>query len=108
MSKAQKQLVKSDENKQIGNHSIRVLRHPVTKDVLIQQFFYHGNQVCEANFLHGLFFLDDCGWGRHSSTTRTLNGYRQYFSTLDGMREVDADDYEAECLKMMEIADRNR
>lgn len=52
-----------------------------------EKFYYHGNCVCKVSHLHRTFHLDDCGWGGHSSTTRTLNSYREFFRMV-GYKEV--------------------
>lgn len=51
------------------------------------KFFYHGNNVCTVDHIEKTFHLDSCGWGGHSSTTRTLNSYKEFFSGR-GYREI--------------------
>ena len=53
-----------------GNHSFK--RIPFENKVV---FYYHGNPVCVLNFDTKSFKLDHCGY-KTSSTTRTLNAYR--------------------------------
>ena len=50
-------------------------------------FSYHNNVVCKVNDNKKEFSLDDCGWTGKSSTTRTLNCYKRYFTSL-GYTEV--------------------
>lgn len=109
MMKAQKALIGTRETRlRLGNHAVHTIKHPITGDILIKQFTYFDNKVCEVNFLHGLFFIDKCGWEHSSTTSRTVNAYRRYFESLDGMHEVHKDDYEAECEARMKQADENR
>ena len=75
MMKSLKLLVKSFWNYSVGNHS-------VTVDGDKRYFRYHGNIVCKVNDDAKTFVLDDCGYSGYSSTTRTLNDYRKYFSDI--------------------------
>lgn len=67
-------------NKTVGNHGVRVT--PAGR-----YFSYHNNVVCKVNDNKKEFSLDDCGWTGKSSTTRTLNCYKRYFTSL-GYTEV--------------------
>lgn len=67
-------------NKTVGNHGVRVT--PAGR-----YFSYHNNVVCKVNDNKKEFVLDDCGWTGKSSTTRTLNCYKKYFTSL-GYTEV--------------------
>ena len=73
-------LVTAITNKTVGNHKVRVT--PAGR-----YFSYHNNVVCKVNDNKKEFALDDCGWAGKSSTTRTLNCYKQYFTAL-GYTEV--------------------
>lgn len=44
------------------------------------KFYYHGNCVCVVNHASKTFTVDACGWDGYSSTTRTLNSYREFFN----------------------------
>ena len=73
-------LVEARTNKTVGNHRVRVT--PAGR-----YFSYHNNVVCKVNDNKKEFSLDDCGWTGKSSTTRTLNCYKRYFTSL-GYTEV--------------------
>lgn len=75
--KGLERLVNSDINRTLGNHMVEV--NEVEE---IRKFKYHYNTVCVVYDSEKTFYLDDCGWGGHSSTTKTLNNYRQYFEGL--------------------------
>lgn len=51
----------------------------------VAKFYYHGNCVCKVVYKDNLYnnnydvFYDDCGWGGHRSTNRTLSSYCSYF-----------------------------
>ena len=78
--KAIDNLVEARTNKTVGNHGVRVT--PARR-----YFSYHNNVVCKVNDNKKEFALDDCGWTGKSSTTRTLNCYKRYFTSL-GYTEV--------------------
>lgn len=78
--KAIDNLVEARTNKTVGNHGVRV--NPAGR-----YFSYHNNVVCKVNDNKKEFSLDDCGWAGKSSTTRTLNCYKRYFTSL-GYTEV--------------------
>ena len=73
-------LVNVKMNKCLGNHGVRVT--PAGR-----YFSYHNNVVCKVNDNKKEFALDDCGYSGKSSTTRTLNCYKKYFTSL-GYTEV--------------------
>lgn len=73
-------LVEERTNKCIGNHGIKITPAGWV-------FLYHNNEVCKVNNNNKEFSLDDCGWAGKSSTTRTLNCYKRYFTSL-GYTEV--------------------
>lgn len=73
-------LVNVKMNKCVGNHGVRVT--PAGR-----VFLYHNNEVCKVNDNKKEFTLDDCGWAGKSSTIRTLNCYKSYFTSL-GYTEV--------------------
>lgn len=78
--KAIDNLVEARTNKCVGNHGVRVTPSG-------RYFSYHNNVVCKVNDNKKEFALDDCGWTGKSSTTRTLNCYKKYFTSL-GYTEV--------------------
>lgn len=60
-----------------GNHSFERIGN-------VAKFYYHGNCVCKVVYKNDNpntfdVFYDDCGWGGHSSTSRTLSSYASYF-----------------------------
>ena len=71
------------QNMTVGNHAV------VCMDGMNAHFTYHGNIVCQVDALTKTFKLDDCGYKGYSSTTRCLNGYREFFSGK-GYRELSA------------------
>lgn len=73
-------LVEMKTNKCVGNHGVRVT--PTGR-----YFTYHNNVVCKTNDNKKEFSLDNCGYVGKPSTTRTLNEYRNYFTSL-GYTEV--------------------
>ena len=78
--KAINNLVEATRSKRVGNHNVRIAD-------TIRFFGYHDNTVCVAYDNLKVFSLDDCGWAGKPSTTRTLNEYRNYFTSL-GYTEV--------------------
>ena len=78
MLKSIQQLIECAEcngyrRKTIGNHSMKVVGDTI-------KYYYHGNNVCTVNKTTNKVTYDDCGWGGHSSTTRCLNSYREYYN----------------------------
>lgn len=73
-------------NASYGNHSVEYVGD-------VRRFRYHNNIVCIVNDKTKVFKLDDCGWAGYSSTTRTLNDYRKYF-TKQGYEEIKEENYE--------------
>lgn len=66
------QLVKG-ERTNVGNHSCK-------EDENGCVYYYHQNPVCVVDYKTQTFKLNDCGWGGHQSTIRTLNDYRRWFN----------------------------
>lgn len=70
----------SNSNGKVGNHSVKTTGQ-------VKKFYYFGNCVCVADYNAKTFHLDNCGYGGYQSTTRTLNDYRRYFTSI-GFKEV--------------------
>ena len=58
----------------IGNHRLEVDNNGVAR------FYYHRTAVCTVNPNSGGVVYDDGGYSGYSSTTRTLNSYREFFN----------------------------
>lgn len=56
-----------------GNHSMKQTDSHI-------YYYYHGNCVCLVNKATGKAVFDTCGYDGYSSTTRTLNSYREIYS----------------------------
>lgn len=55
-----------------GNHSME----QVEKYIF---YYYHNNCVCKVNKTTGKAVFDTCGWDGYSSTTRTINSYKEVY-----------------------------
>ena len=71
-------LTGNPNTKRIGNHWCMRPRN------MFYEFYYFNTCVCAADTAHLLVMFDNGGWGT-SSTTRTINSYRNAFT---GFHEV--------------------
>ena len=68
-------LCASEKSMKSGNHMLLV--YPEQR-----LYYYFDNCVCSVFPKRKECFISHCGWGGHSSTTRTLNSYSRFYKEL--------------------------
>lgn len=81
MLKAQEKLINSTSNMTLGNHWVKHL------DCYISEYYYHATCVCKVDSANRIVHFDNGGYST-SSTTRTINGYKEYFVDYLGYVET--------------------
>lgn len=71
MLKQIKFLLDNDENQSRGNYTVKTKRNTA-------KLYYHMNKIAIINFDNNHFKLNDCGYGKFSSTTRALSSVFEY------------------------------
>lgn len=77
MLKAVENLI-HDANK--GKKSAKYGNHRMEQTEKYIFYYYHNNCVCKVNKSTGKAVFDTCGYDGYSSTTRTLNSYKEIYN----------------------------
>ena len=62
-----------------GRKSAKYGNHSFQQDNRKAYFMYHGNCICEVDKATNKAIYSYCGWSGSSSTTRSINSYKDYF-----------------------------
>lgn len=81
MLKAQQKLIDSTGDMTIGNHSVKY------RGSGISEYYYHATCVCKVDRTNKIVHFDNGGYST-SSTTRVINGYKEYFVDYLGYEET--------------------
>lgn len=81
MLKAQQKLIDCTGDMTIGNHSVKY------RGSDISEYYYHATCVCKVDWNNRIVHFDNGGYST-TSTTRVINGYKEYFVDDLGYEET--------------------